>query len=251
MEQQLKLIEKNKRRIERRRPITRNTLEQIRKYYRILLTHTSTALEGNTLSISETKVILEDGLAIGGHPLREHCEVTGHANAYEYMWSHSMFDHITLKDMEWMIRRFCEAFLPCLPWGYRQDNSCTSGYAYEVTAFENVPAKMAQLAEWMEGERGKLHPVVFAAELHRRFMYIHPFPHSNGPTARLLMNLALLQEGYEIICIPVESREAYMQALEQGYTDPLPFNHFILQQEIEAQNLMMRLFHIRNKQHKR
>ncbi|RAI11083.1 MAG: hypothetical protein DKM23_06160 [Candidatus Melainabacteria bacterium] len=71
-----------KAKIDAYRPLNKDTLEQIKEYYRVGLTYTSNALEGNTLDLAETKVILEDGLTIGGKPLKDHLEVMGHAKAF-------------------------------------------------------------------------------------------------------------------------------------------------------------------------
>ena len=78
---------KNQELINRARPFTEPLLSQVKKFYRISLTWSSNALEGNTLTESETKVLLEDGLTVGGKPLRDTYEAIGHSKAYSYMYT--------------------------------------------------------------------------------------------------------------------------------------------------------------------
>lgn len=247
MEYSIERVENNQRIINQYRPLQGKALEQVRDYYRVSLTYTSNALEGNTLTESETKVILEDGLTIGGHPLRETYEVTGHAAAYDFMWTLANGSGISETEIKQLHTLLYQQIDPAKAGEYRQEDVIITGSAYEVAAWEDIPSEMAVLASWMETERRKYHPVVFAAELHRRFVYIHPFVDGNGRTARLLMNLVLIQSGYEIISIPPVCRSEYIQALEHGHKNPNPFNEFIIDREVEAQKDMIRLFHIQKR----
>lgn len=244
MEYTLKQAEAYQEKLNRLRPLTGERLENIKAFYRVALTYTSNALEGNTLTESETKVILEDGITIGGHPLREVYEVTGHARAYDFMWTLAHADTITAQDICNLHRLFYEQIDANKAGVYRTEDVIISGSAHPVTAWDDIEKEMLALGEWMSAQRDLLHPVVYAAELHRRFVYVHPFIDGNGRTARLLMNLALLQKGYEIITIPPICRAEYIAALEKGHMNPRPFNDFIVDREVEAQKDMMRLFHI-------
>src|SRR5574344_972815 len=76
----------NKARLDAYRPLPTATLKSLRDYYRIGLTYTSNALEGNSLTESETKIVIEDGLTIGGKPFRDACEAVGHARAYDHVY---------------------------------------------------------------------------------------------------------------------------------------------------------------------
>lgn len=248
MEYSLERVDKNQAIINKHRPLTGTALEQVRDYYRVSLTYTSNALEGNTLTESETKVILEDGLTVGGHSLRETYEVTGHGRAYDFMWGLARGDTITERDIKQLHALFYEQINPSAAGVYRLMDVIITGSSHEVTAWEDVPDEMVSFCQWMETERHNLHPVIFAAELHRRFVYIHPFEDGNGRTARLLMNLALIQKGYEIIAIPPVCRAEYISLLEKGHSDPRPFNGFIVDREVESQKDMIRLFHIQKRE---
>jgi Fic family protein len=101
---------------------------------------------------------------------------------------------------------------------------------------------MQQLVQWYTNHEGKLHPVLLAAELHKRFVYIHPFIDGNGRVARLLMNLALLRNDYNIAIIPAITRSEYVAALEAGHKDAAVFNSFIADRVIMTQLDILRLF---------
>lgn len=244
MEYSLEKVDLWKQRLDELRPLQGDKLKNVQEYYRLSLTYTSNALEGNTLTLSETKVILEDGLTVGGHPLREIYEVTGHANAYDFMWTLAQGKTISTRDILELHRLLYTQIDAAKAGVYRKEDVIITGSEYPVSQWANIPADIESLVTWIQKNRDSLHPVIFAAELHRRFVYIHPFIDGNGRTARLLMNLALLQAGYEIATIPPVLRPEYIGLLERGHKDPQPFNEFIVDRVAEAQKDMMRLFHI-------
>lgn len=226
-------------------PFDENRLMQLQKYYKAEMTWTSNALEGNTLTLEETKMILESGITVRGHTSHEIYECTGHAEAYDYM-----FDHIRKKEItEEYIKKLHYLFaknitdIPC-PGEYR-DVSKTfvgiTGSEYPCPDYEKVPEKMAEFADWASSIRNELHPVEFAAEAHRTFIYIHPFPDGNGRIARLLMNTILLQEQYMPVLIHPIQRNEYIHTLENGRIYPNGFDIFIAKRELEQQKRFMKL----------
>ncbi len=225
------------------RPLQGDNLRQVKAYYRVALTYTSNALEGNTLTESETKVILEEGLAIGGKSLREIYEATGHAKAYDFMFSLVTHESITEDDIWQLHYLFYQQIDPKAAGQYRTKEVVITSSRYPVAAPGTIATEMQKLKQWMK-QRSSYHPVAFAAELHRRFVYIHPFEDGNGRTARLLMNAALMQAGYEIAVIPPICRADYIHALEIGRKDPQHFTEFIAEREWEAQKDMARFFHL-------
>lgn len=244
MEYTLEQVDVWKKHLDELRPLTGEKLKNIQEYYRVSLTYTSNALEGNTLTLSETKVILEDGLTIGGHPLRELYEVTGHARAYDFMWELAKAKTISLANIGKLHTLLYSQIDEKQAGVYRTQDVVITGSAYPLTEWSSIPIEMEKLEKWMQAKREELHPVTFAAQLHRRFVYIHPYIDGNGRTSRLLMNLALLQAGYEIATIPPVLRPEYIGLLERGHKDPEPFYSFIVDRVAEAQKDMMRLFHI-------
>ncbi|HVJ48101.1 Fic family protein [Desulfitobacterium sp.] len=230
--------------IDERRPFEGELLKQLQDYYRIGLTWSSNALEGNTLTESETKVLLEDGLTIGGKPLRYTFEAIGHAKAYDFMFTLLKNRTITENDILTMHQMFYESIESEYAGKYRDLDVFISGSKYPVAEPKRIQTEMDELFKWIEAEREKLHPVVFAAQLHKRFVFIHPFKDGNGRIARLIMNTALIQDGYMLAVIPPILRHEYIQLLEKAHRDDKPFEEFIAERVIESQKEIMRLLHI-------
>lgn len=230
--------------IDARRPFEGEMLKQLQDYYRISLTWSSNALEGNTLTESETKVLLEDRLTIGGKPLRYTFEAIGHAKAYDFMFTLLKKRTITESDILTMHRMFYASIESEYAGKYRDIDVFISGSKYPVAEPKRIHLEMDELVRWIEGEREKLHPVVFAAQLHKRFVFIHPFKDGNGRIARLIMNTALIQDGYMLAVIPPILRHEYIQLLEKAHRDELPFEEFIAEMVIESKKEIMRLLHI-------
>ena len=226
------------------RPFEGEMLDQIKNYYRIGLTWTSNALEGNSLTESETKVILEDGLTVGGKPLRDILEAVDHARSYDFMFSLLKSHRIDGEAVLRMHELFYQNIEPAYAGRYRDIKVIITGSHYPTTAPEKLEREMSRLFEWADRERDQIHPVEFAAELHRRFVFIHPFKDGNGRVARLLMNLALIQEGYLPAVIPPVLRMDYISLLERAHRDPHDFIEFIAERELESQKEILRLFQI-------
>jgi Fic family protein len=230
--------------IDKLRPFEGNLLKEIRAYYRIGLTWSSNALEGNTLTESETKVLLDDGLTVGGKPLRDTFEALGHAEAYDFMFTLLRGRQITEADtltMHWM---FYKNIDPGTAGRYRDRLVFITGSKYPVCKPGRIFGQMDELFAWAASERSKFHPVEFAAQLHKRFVFIHPFVDGNGQLSRLLMNTALIQDGYLPAVIPPVLRQEYISLLERAHKDDRPFMDFIAERVLESGKEIMRLLHI-------
>lgn len=233
------------------RPLTEAEVRELDAYYKIGMTYSSNALEGNSLTLSETKVLLEDGITVGGKPIRDCYEATGHAKAYDYMLSIARSGELTVT--EDTIRRLHYLFYngvdPDAAGQYRTGQVFITGTEYVPPSAEDVPACMAELAEELPAKRAALHPVEFAAYAHRRLVDIHPFQDGNGRTARLLMNLLLIQQGYCVVSIPPVLRHEYITALQQAQRAKNPcdeaFVKLIAECEMEAQRDYCRMFRIK------
>lgn len=239
-----RLLDLYKANIDERRPFEGEMLGQLKDYYRIGLTWSSNALEGNTLTESETKVLLEDGLTIGGKPLRYTFEAIGHAKAYDFMFTLLKNRSITERDILTLHLMFYENIESEHAGKYRDMDVFISGSKYPVAEPRRIQTEMEELFQWIEVEREKIHPVVFAAQLHKRFVFIHPFKDGNGRIARLMMNTALIQDGYLLAVIPPVLRHEYIQLLEKAHRDDKPFEEFIVEMVIESQKEVMRLMHM-------
>ena len=237
-------LDANKAAIDIVRPFEGETLRQLRDYYRIGLTWTSNALEGNSLSEIETKVLLEDGLTVGGKPLRDIFEALGHAQAYDYMFTLLRDKRIAENDVLTMHRMFYKGIDENNAGRYRENAVFITGSKYPVCKVDRIALEMDKLFIWSNSERGNMHPVEFAAQLHKYFVFIHPFIDGNGRLARLLMNAALIQDGYMLAVIPPVLRREYIDLLEQAHIDDRPFMDFIAEQVMETEKEVMRLLHI-------
>lgn len=224
------------------RPLVDSEARQLRAYYRVGLTYSSNALEGNSLSESETKVVIEDGLTVAGKPLRDHLEATGHRDAFEYLYGLQVKREILEGDICELHRLFFHQIESAKAGAYRDVRVFISGSSHTFPGPESVTGLMREFCESIPNLRVTHHSVVFAALLHLRFIQIHPFVDGNGRTARLLMNLGLLQDGYPIAIIPPVLRSEYIAALEaanQGNDDG--FVLFIARQVLESMKDYVRL----------
>lgn len=237
-------IDKNKAAIDVIRPFEGEILVQLREYYRIGLTWTSNAIEGNSLTEVETKVLLEDGLTVGGKPLRDTFEAIGHAQAYDFMFTLLQNRYITENDVLIMHKMFYKGIDESNAGKYREKPVFITGSKYSVCEVERIADEMNELFAWIMQERNYMHPIEFAAQLHKRFVFIHPFIDGNGRLSRLLMNTALIQDGYMMAIIPPALRRDYISLLEQAHKNDRPFMNFIAERVLETELEVMRLLHI-------
>ena len=246
LQKKYSLADENNQKLSEYRPLPPETLKSLREYYRVGLTYTSNALEGNSLTESETKVVIEDGLTIEGKPLRDHYEAVGHAKAYDYIYNITEREGLSEEDILTLHRLFYQQIDAEKAGHYRTVKVYISGSRYAVTAVSKIPAEMQKLIKWYNENEKKLHPVELAATLHQRFVFIHPFVDGNGRVARLLMNLALLRNGYTIAIIPAILRHEYIYSLEAAHTHPEVFTDFIADRVIATQLELLRLMRDEN-----
>ncbi|MFA6526830.1 MAG: Fic family protein [Candidatus Babeliales bacterium] len=244
LEALLKKIDALKNEIGALRPLSTMELASLRNYFKIGLTYTSNALEGNSLTETETKVVIEDGLTVGGKPLVHHLEAVGAAQAYDYMYELASKKNITALDICELHRIFYKGIDSDQAGVYRNQQVYISGTEFVPPVAAHVGDLMKQLEKDLLMWQKELHPVLYAAKLHAEFVTIHPFIDGNGRTARLVMNLALLQHGYAVTIIPPILRNQYIAALKQAQCNKneKPFFEFIASMVYESQRDYKRLF---------
>lgn len=214
-------IDEKKKILDSRRPFNEIAIKNLKQYFDVELTYNSNAIEGNTLTITETKVILEDGITIGkGKTLKEHLEVINHKEAIDYIEDivkrNIDIDKNVIKDLHYIILKSINNENAGK---YRNVNVLISGSKHRPPEHFLVPQEMEELIKWYDENKNKLHPIKLAAEFHHRFTFIHPFIDGNGRCGRLLMNLILMRNGYPITVIRMEDRNEYMNALEKASVD--------------------------------
>lgn len=235
-------IDKLQKEINKFRPLDSHMVKQVKEYYRIGLTYSSNAMEGNSLTETETKIVIEDGITIGGKPLRDHYEAMGHSEAYNLIYTISKDKKITEDNIKELHRLFYYRIDEANAGQYRKVRVFISGSRYPMPLPDSVTVLMQKFVTGLSELRKKLHPVEYAAMAHKDFVFIHPFIDGNGRVARLLMNLILLQEGYNIAVIPPILRQEYIRTLEKAHKDDKDFATFIARMVKETQQDYLRLF---------
>lgn len=199
------------------RPLPADVVAELRERYLVRFTYHSNALEGNTLTQSETELVLTTGITIGGKTLREHLEVIGHQDAIAYI---ETLAQQTTPISDWELRQIHRLILlkisPEEAGTYRTLDVQAAGTGYVYPPHYLLNDLVADFIQWLNSEAQSLHPVLYAAEAHARFVLIHPFRDGNGRTGRLLMNLLLLRAGYPIVIITNENRQRYIENLVLG-----------------------------------
>ena len=224
------------------RPLSNEALAQVKEYYKIGLTYASNALEGNTLSLVETKVVLEDGITIGGKPLKDHYETVGHAKAFDEIIKLSQNKTFTEADIKLLHKLFYEKIDNEKAGKYRTSQVIITGSDVELPKPEELDEKMHEFILQLPKLKAELHPVEYAAMVHIIFVNIHPFADGNGRVARLLMNLALLQSGYNIVVIPPVVRADYISALQKTNSgNNTEFINFISEMVLESQKEYLKI----------
>ena len=198
------------------RPLPRELSANLDEWFKVELTYTSNALEGNTLTRRETAVVIERGLTVGGKSLREHLEATNHAAAIDLVESfvkkqpHQVSGKEILAIHELILKGIDDPSAG----HYRSIAVRIAGSRVVLPNPRKVPDLMDEFEAWLIS-KPDLHPVAFAGEAHYRLVTIHPFVDGNGRTARLLMNLLLMMQGYPPAIIRKRDRLKYLAALEQ------------------------------------
>lgn len=235
-------IDKLKGEIDSFRPLSQDAIKQIQEYYKIGLTYSSNAIEGNTLDLAETKVVLEDGLTINGKPMKDHLETIGHAAAFELLLELSKKNTFTEDDIKTLHSLFYSKIDNAQAGCYRDKQVIVTGADIDFPTPKELGVKMKEFIKGLPELKQSLHPVEYAAMVHALFVNIHPFIDGNGRVARLLMNLALLQSGYNITIIPPVVRADYIRALQKSnYNDFKPFVNFISEMVFEAQKEYLKI----------
>jgi Fic family protein len=211
-----KLTEKKKI-LDKNRPFDKAIIKNLEEWFRIELTYTSNAIEGNTLSRAETALVVEKGLTIGGKSITEHLEATNHALALDFIKEQIKRKPSDLKEKD--ILKIHEIIFDRIDREnagiYRRVPVRISGSAVVLPNPKKVQTLMDDFFKWLKNKT-KMHAVELASEAHYRFVTIHPFLDGNGRTARLLMNMILMMKGFPPAIIRKNDRLAYIKSLEKA-----------------------------------
>jgi fido (protein-threonine AMPylation protein)/DNA-binding XRE family transcriptional regulator len=203
-------------------------------------TYESNRIEGNTLTLRETDLVVNEGMTISGKSMREHLEAINHKDAVEFVKQLVEKDTpITERSILSLHNLVLRGIEPSMAGKYRHVQVLIQGSAHVPPQPYLVLKQMEDFLFWYKEHAYRMHPVVLAAEMHERLVTIHPFIDGNGRTSRLLMNLVLLKHGYVIANLKgdARSRLRYYEALEKSQTTGDKADFFLLIAETEAEGL--------------
>ena len=211
-----RIIEK-KARLDALRPLSPSVLARLSETLTLEWIYNSNAIEGSTLTLQETRLILETGLTIGGKSLREHFEVTNHREAILYVES-LVAENATVTPFH--VRQVHALILQKIDaenaGQYRKTQVRVAGATHTPPDSWEVSRLMDEWGGWLLKAQEKDEPISVAAQAHHRLVNIHPFIDGNGRTARLIMNLLLIKEGYPPSVIERVHRATYYRVLAQA-----------------------------------
>jgi len=213
----LERVMEKKRLLDEKRPLPSAALDRLREALNIEWTYNSNSIEGNTLSLNETRVVLEDGMTVKGKSMREHLEVTNHHDAIEHLErlvrSYSPLLEREILDLhELVMLRIEKEFAGRL----RNAGVRIVGANFTPPNAMKVESLLTELIDFVNTNPDGLDPVVLATVFHHRFVWIHPFFDGNGRTVRLVMNLLLMRNGFPPAIILRNDRKKYYDALNRA-----------------------------------
>lgn len=209
------------------RPLPKSAVQKLREKFQIEMTYNSNAIEGNSLTLKETFLVINEGITVKDKPLKDHLEAKDHHAALEYLYDLIDKDkrhHISetlIKNLHQIIVQETDK-----EWAgkYRNANVIIAGAKHTPPDALQVPQKMRDLINWLNSQKKKINIIELAALVHHKLVYIHPFFDGNGRTARLVMNVLLMQAGYPLVVILKNDRKKYYDVLakaDDGKYEPL------------------------------
>ena len=209
-------------------------LQKLEEYFAVQYTYESNKIEGNSLSLGETMMVVKEGLTIGGKSLHEHLEAINHFEAIlllgDWVKGSTPFNESLLLQLHGLILRGIDR---ANAGRYRNVEVRITGSDHMPPQPYLVPKMMEDYFLFYQKQADSLHPVILAAEMHERLVSIHPFIDGNGRTARLVMNLILMSHGYPLVILKgdLSSRQQYYKALElvQLHGETAPFHELVIE----------------------
>jgi Fic family protein len=218
------------------KPLNATRLRKMEEYFHLNYTYESNRIEGNTLTLQETLLVIKDGITIGGKSVREHLEAINHSEAVDYIkevvQGKIELTERLLKHIHYLVLKAID----------KENAGTYRSVGVRISGSTHIPPEpflltrlMEEVFEFYEKNKKIMHPIILAAEMHERIVHIHPFIDGNGRTTRLVMNLILLQNGFPIGNIKGErsARINYYAALEKAPTDNRHDFHLLIARTVE------------------
>lgn len=238
IDEKLKLIDSN-------RPLSANLVRKLKEQFSIEMTYNSNAIEGNRLTLKETFLVINEGITVKGKSLKDHLEAKNHYEALNYLYD--LVEHEKRQTVsERLIRSLQQLVIKDLEeqgsGEYRKGSVMIPGSAHRPPDAIEVPQLMNDLIVWVKKNTNKMHPVELAALAHHKLVNIHPFVDGNGRTARLFMNLLLMQQGFPLVILLKNDRKKYYRSLEKADKgDTSEFEKLIAQAVERSMNLYLKV----------
>ena len=228
-----------------KRPLPPEVVRKLNEQFSLEMTYNSNAIEGNSLTLKETAWVIQDGLTIKGKPMKDHLEARDHFAALTYLYdlvehdAHPTISEVLIRTIHQLVVRETEQQTAGM---YRTGNVVITGSDHTPPDVSELSVHMRDLIHWIGSNQKKLHPVEFAAMIHHKLVSVHPFFDGNGRTARVIMNLMLLREGYPLVIVLKNDRKKYYQALHKAdHGDVVPFVRFIAQAVERSLNIYLKI----------
>ncbi|MDD5054881.1 MAG: Fic family protein [Candidatus Peribacteraceae bacterium] len=200
------------------RPLNSAQVTKLREQLQIEMTYNTNAIEGNSLTLRETYLVLQEGMTIKGKPLKDHLEAKDHKEALRFLFelvsgnADTVSEYLIRQLHQLVVRETDSEFAGT----YRTGSVMIGGADHTPPDAVDVPRQMDELIRWLKNNEKALHPVELAALLHHKLVFIHPFFDGNGRTARLTMNVLLMRRGFPLAIILKNDRKKYYRVLEQA-----------------------------------
>ncbi len=219
----------------------KNFALKLKDFFRVQSVYSTNAIEGNTLSLDETKVVIEEGITIGGKSLREHLEAVNSAKAYDFIYT-LLNKEITESDILECHRLVLSGIDINNAGKYRREPVFITGTEFAPPHYDKIPELMKKFVKKLNDKNKHLHPLINAADLHAEFESMHPFIDGNGRTGRFITSLDLINKGYvPYIVYPVQ-RVNYISSLKtyQNKGDNSEIRKFLVENVYETTKALHR-----------
>ena len=224
-------------------PLSPSIVSKLKEQFAVEMTYNSNAIEGNRLTLKETYLVIGEGMTVIGKSLKDHLEAKNHFEAIQFLYEliehekrHTISERL-IRSLQQLIVKESD---PSIAGTYRTGSVVISGSKHRPPDSIDVPILIGELIKWVQKNTKHIHPIELAVIFHHRIAHIHPFFDGNGRTARLAMNVLLMQNGYPLVIILKNDRKKYYDILEKADKEKLePLIKFVAQAVEKSLNIYL------------